>query len=214
MNQEAKTVLKAALATGLWCALHSLLASSGTKRKVRQALGETAYRRVYRPLYNLQSAGTLVLLGSYLRTLPDRPVFEADESAANVIRVGQAAAFSGFLWAAHSARFTRLSGAANLAASHPQDQEGQGPSLDLDGVLQTGGAFRYSRHAVNAAAVPLLWLFPRIGLKHAVFSTVSTLYLWLGSFHEEQRQQKHYGETYRRYQNSGVSFFFPRRFKR
>jgi methanethiol S-methyltransferase len=95
-------------------------------------------------------------------------------------------------------------------AAVPPEPEAQGPSLAADGRLRVAGPFRWSRHPLNFAPVPVFWLAPRMTLKRAVFSAVATAYLVLGSWHEEARLGRAYGEVYRAYRRSGVPFFVPR----
>lgn len=42
------------------------------------------------------------------------------------------------------------------------------------------------------------------------FNLAATLYLVLGSLHEEQRLRTEYGQAYADYQESGVPFYWPR----
>jgi hypothetical protein len=95
-------------------------------------------------------------------------------------------------------------------AAVPPEPEAQGPSLAADGRLRVAGPFRWSRHPLNFAPVPVFWLAPRMTLKRAVFGAVATAYLVLGSWHEEARLGRAYGEVYRAYRRSGVPFFVPR----
>lgn len=211
MKEQTKTVLKVAVATVAWCAVHSLFASRKVKQTVKEAAGEDFYRRFYRPFYNLQSVGTLLLLGSYTRKLPDTSLFKTEGKTADLIRIGQGISIAYFAWGVYHVKQSRLSGIQDMIAKKPQEQEGQGPTLTPDGTLDISGAYRHSRHALNFAAIPPIWLFPRMGSKHATFNVIATIYFWLGSLHEEKRQREAYGEQYERYRKSGVPFFFPRR---
>jgi protein-S-isoprenylcysteine O-methyltransferase Ste14 len=56
----------------------------------------------------------------------------------------------------------------------------------------------------------VFWLTPHMTVKRAVFSAVATAYLVLGSWHEEVRLRRAYGEPYGAYRRSGVPFFVPR----
>jgi protein-S-isoprenylcysteine O-methyltransferase Ste14 len=77
--------------------------------------------------------------------------------------------------------------------------------------LYVRGAFARSRHPLNLAAVPILWLNPRMTRNLATFSALATAYFWLGSWHEERRLLAAYDEPYRAYVNGGVPFFFGKR---
>jgi hypothetical protein len=84
-------------------------------------------------------------------------------------------------------------------AAVPPEPEAQGPPLAADGRLRVAGPFRWSRHPLNFAPVPVFWLAPRMTLKHAVFSAVAPV-----------RLGRAYGEVYRAYRRGGVPFFVPR----
>jgi hypothetical protein len=87
----------------------------------------------------------------------------------------------------------------------PMEPEGQGPSLRGDSV-HIRGPFRYSRHPLNALTIVLLWLNPRMTTTVLALNISSTVYLVLGSFHEEVRLRIRYGEAYERYVRSHVNF--------
>ena len=108
----------------------------------------------------------------------------------------------------------RLTGFRSISSRGSASQCGpvaQGPELDeATGRLTTGGAFRRSRHPLNLAALPVFWATPRMTTRRLAFNLAATLYLLLGSLHEERRLLRAYGERYEAYRRSGVPFFFPR----
>jgi protein-S-isoprenylcysteine O-methyltransferase Ste14 len=57
--------------------------------------------------------------------------------------------------------------------------------------------------------VPALWLMPRMTVNLAAFNFVVTVYLIVGSVHEEERLRATYGQAYIDYQRSGINFFVP-----
>ena len=57
--------------------------------------------------------------------------------------------------------------------------------------------------------VPTLWLCPRMTANLFAFNSVVTLYLLVGSVHEEKRLRESYGAAYDDYRKSGVNFFVP-----
>jgi protein-S-isoprenylcysteine O-methyltransferase Ste14 len=77
--------------------------------------------------------------------------------------------------------------------------------------MRVEGPFRFSRHPLNLAPLPVLWLQPVMTTRWLGFNAVATLYLVLGSAHEERRLEAAYGEPYRRYVREGPPFFLPAR---
>jgi protein-S-isoprenylcysteine O-methyltransferase Ste14 len=57
--------------------------------------------------------------------------------------------------------------------------------------------------------IPILWLMPRMTVNLATFNLITTLYLIVGSMHEEKRLMEEYGEVYEDYRKSGAGFFLP-----
>jgi protein-S-isoprenylcysteine O-methyltransferase Ste14 len=90
----------------------------------------------------------------------------------------------------------------------------QGPETDIvTGTLTVGGPFRWSRHPLNFSAVPLFWLTPKLSTGRLAFNLVATVYLVLGSLHEELRLHRTYGRKYTAYLHGGVPFFLPLRLR-
>lgn len=97
------------------------------------------------------------------------------------------------------------------ASSPPLPGTASPPRADVhaDGRMRATGPFRLHRHPLNFAPLPVLWLFPRMTTRLAALAGASTVYLVLGSIHEEVRLRSAYGRAYERYQRSGVPFYVP-----
>jgi methanethiol S-methyltransferase len=98
----------------------------------------------------------------------------------------------------------------------PPEPEAQGPAPvreplpgRLPSDLRIRGPFKLTRHPLNLSPVPVFWLTPTMTVKRLAFNVAATLYMVLGSMHEETRLLAAYGKTYRRYQYSRVPFFWP-----
>ena len=209
-----KSVLKVAVATAAWAAVHSVLASRPAKDAAVRLLGQRRRDGLYRPFYVVQSVVTLGALGAYIWPLPDRVLYRARGPLAWLMHGGQAAAVLYALWAAKEVGLCPMLGVTSLAALLeggvvPREPEAQGPALAADGSVRATGPFAWSRHPLNLAPVPVLWLWPTMTAKLAVFNGVATLYFILGSRHEEARLRDAYGRAYTDYQESGVPFYLP-----
>lgn len=73
------------------------------------------------------------------------------------------------------------------------EPEAQGPALDAEGLSSGPGPFAHSRHPLNFVPVPIVWLCPRMTTNVLAF-IAATVYLVIGSAHEEARLLKAYGE--------------------
>ncbi len=221
--------VRTALATAAYGLLHSALASRQAKDAAARVFGERHRNELYRVVYNVQSVGTFALLVVYLLRQPDRVLYRLNGPATVAARIGQAAALGYAVAAAWEVGVLRITGVASAVAwarwlvtsvvggsddappvSVPAEPEAQGPAGEDDGSLRVRGPFRLSRHPLNLVPVPIFWLAPTMTVKRAVFSAVATAYLVIGSWHEEARLRRAYGDSYDRYQRSGVPFYLPR----
>ncbi len=209
------SLLKVIAATAVFGVVHSVLASRQAKAAAARVLGQRERNGWYRVFFNAQSVVTLGVLAAYLWRLPDRMLYHIRGWAALPLIAGQAA---GLIYAVITAYHVGLAGILGLgpAAAYlrgeptvPPEPEAQGPPLDSDGRLRVRGPFRLSRHPLNFAPLLIFWLWPRMSVKLLVFNLASTLYLYLGSLHEEARLRAAYGETYAAYQQGEVPFYVP-----
>jgi methanethiol S-methyltransferase len=210
-----KSVIKIAAATILFAGIHSLLATKAAKKKATKVLGERSRNGLYRPFYNAQSVitfGTLVLYGI---SLPDRELYRILRPLSWLTYSVQAFFLLYLLYGAKQIGFLPFSGIPNLLklikgqTDVPKEPEGQGPALNVNGRIKATGPFRSTRHPLNFGMLPILWLMPKMTVNLATFNTITTLYLVIGSLHEEKRLREAYGEAYIDYQSSGVNFFVP-----
>jgi methanethiol S-methyltransferase len=205
--------VKVAIATGAFAALHSALASARVKDAVaaRAPFG----RNLYRTAYNTQAVLAFGALVWYIGRRPRRTIYRAGGVTAGVLRLGQLAGIVFGVAAARATGVAKLAGLDNLAAAltgRPAvtPPAAQGPESGADGVLRTHGPFRLSRHPLNLAPLAPFWLAPHMTTRRLAFNLVATVYLVLGSLHEEQRLLKQYGQAYEQYRASGVPFYLPR----
>lgn len=212
-----KTFLRVFLAVGLFAGIHSLLASRQAKQRAARWLGPDTRNGWYRAFYLVQSALTLAALLAYLARVPDRTLYHLRGFPAALLRIGQAGGLVFATLAAREIGFDRVLGIRSLLGwlaqkrRVPPTPEAQGPAPRASGRgLNAAGPFRLTRHPLNLAPLPVFWLAPHMTVKRLAFNLAGTVYLILGSLHEESRLLAAYGADYRRYQRSGVPFYFPK----
>ena len=206
--------LRVMAATALFGVVHSALASHAAKRTATHLFGTRNRNGLYRVLYMAQSVVTFAALAHYIRRQPDRVLYEAPKPVATAMRMSQAACLGAATWAAHEVGLSRITGLASFKAwrngtNVGPEPEAQGPYFAEDGGLQADGPFRLSRHPLNFWPLPIFFLNPRMTVNLVTFALTATAYLIVGSAHEEARLKATYGDEYRKYQWSGVPFYFP-----
>lgn len=210
-----KSIIKIGAATILFAGVHSLLASRSAKRKAAALVGEKQRNALYRPLYNAQSLIAFGALLWYGVRLPDRELYRMSGATAWAMRIIQ---FYFLLFLFDGARqigFLNFAGLPNLLdwitgkEKVRREPEGQVPALGIDGQMKAGGPFRFPRHPLNFGMLQILWLMLRMTANLAAFNLITTVYLVVGSMHEEKRLKKIYGQAYEDYRKSGINFFIP-----
>ena len=119
-------------------------------------------------------------------------------------------------WAVWQVELLRITGFESLAAwmregTVPSEPEAQGPALDPLASGRTAGPFAWTRHPLNVVPLPVLWLSPVMTTTLFAFNVVATVYLYVGSLHEEARLRAAYGPDYEGYRQSGIPLEAPRR---
>jgi hypothetical protein len=214
-----RSMAKTAFATSLFGLVHSAVASAPFKRRAEQLLGKRHRNGFFRLFYNLQAVLTFAALVVYIWRLPNRVLYCVRGPLRWLMHIGQVAGALFALWGMYHVGIFRMAGVTSLLSwlsSRNTGQEvepepdGQGPRLDDDGTMKATGPYKFSRHALNFALLPIFWLVPKMTTNLFAFNTVMTLYAWLGSLHEEVRLRETYGRAYEGYQQSGTPFFVPR----
>lgn len=209
-----RNMLKVAAATAAYGLVHSALASRTAKRAAARTFGERDRNGLYRVFYIAQSFVTFGVLAAYIRRQPSRELYRIEGPAALLMRAVQAGAVVYATSAAGQVGIRRILGLESLSAwlgdgPVPPEPEAQGPALDAEGRRHAIGPFAWSRHPLNFAPLPIFWLWPRMTTSLLAFNTAATIYLIVGSLHEEARLREAFGAEYGAYLDSGVSFYVP-----
>lgn len=208
-----QSMLKVAAATAVFGVVHSALASRAAKQAATKLLGERNRNGLYRIFFNGQSIASSAVLAAYIVKQPSRELYHVRGPLAVAMHAGQIVALVSTVSAAHQVGIARIVGLESFLAwlGHgpvPPEPEAQGPALDAEGLSHAAGPFVWSRHPLNFAPVPILWLWPRMSTNLLAFNAAATVYLIVGSLHEEARLRETYGEQYAAYQDE-VAFYVP-----
>ena len=207
---------KVCVATLIYAAIHSALASRKAKQAARTLIGPRYRNALYRPFYLLQSVVTIILLVVYICRQPNKTLYDIRGLSAIPFRLLQLGSIFWAVYAAYEVGMLEILGVRPLRQllngepSIAPEPEAQGPALDPHNTLRVVGPFRFSRHPLNFVPLVVLWLNPKQTTNLAAYNTVSTIYLVIGSWHEELRLCAAYGDVYRQYAQGPVPFYIPR----
>src|SRR5829696_4433589 len=199
----------------LWALIHSVLASKQAKNLARRVAGPRYRDGLYRSTYNVQSVVLLLWAARRFTRLPDQELYRVSSPWSWLFRTSQVASLGVLLSG------VRVMGILNFAGIAPlwdflrgkdirPEPEAQGPPIGVDNEVAMAGAFRFTRHPGNLGALGFFLFTPRMTANRAVLIVLVTLYIVLGSMHEEYRLQAAYGDAYERYRRV-VPFLVPRR---
>ena len=211
-----RSMLKVAVATTAFAVVHSALASRPAKQAASQAFGERRRNGLYRVCFIAQSIFAGGLLVAFIRRQASRELYHVSLPWSLGMHAIQVTGMAYATLAAQQVGVLRITGVESFRAWLGQgpvaaEPEAQGPALDEAGKWRVAGPFAWSRHPLNFVVLPILWLWPRMTTNLLAFNSVASIYLVIGSLHEEWRLRAENGADYEAYQKSGVPFFVPSR---
>jgi len=181
---------------------HSLTVSEGYERLARRALGERAFEAYHRLIFTAYSAAAFLLLVLYLRTVPDAPLYRLEGSFRLLFHFVQACGAAFLLWTPWD--FLEFAGIRQWE----RRRRGEPAGPEGAGRLFSGKAYGVVRHPLYLGISVILAFHP-VQTRNSLLSTAMiVLYFYLGTFHEERRLERAFGEEYRSYRRR-VPRFLP-----
>jgi protein-S-isoprenylcysteine O-methyltransferase Ste14 len=194
------------LVVACWTAfalVHSLTVSDRWHGWLRRKVGAAHFLAYHRLGYAIVSFLTLAAVLAVLRSLPDRPLYRIDGVGRILFRIVQLLGVAlllktplsvpEFLGIRQALRFVRT---------------GRNPEEPASPRLYTGKSYAYVRHPLYLGCSAVVAFQPDQTLVSAVSSVCILLYFYIGTFHEEARLVRVFGDEYRAYRRR-VPRFLP-----
>lgn len=208
MTDHTEAVLRVALISIVFFALHSLLVTDWFKRLAARALGPRLMRGWYRFFYTALSAIILVTCLWFIIKTPDYHIYRFPWWLAWPMHGVQLA---GLLFGYLSYKQIR-SGEFTGTAQVRRYLRGEDPGGDIEGMtgegLASDGGYGVVRNPLYFAGIIIFAFQPTITRNWSTVSVLAILYFIWGALIEEKRMLKRYGEDYREYME-GVPLLIP-----
>ena len=195
-------MVKTVLAWVAFGAFHSLTVSEGYERLARRAMGQAAFAAYHRLLFTAYSAVATGVAVLYIHSLPDTPLYRIPGWSRWLFHGVQALGAALLLWTPWDLKeFVGL----RQWERHRRDPQ---PEVGRNGRLFTGAGYSLVRHPLYLGC-SLILAFRPTQTRNAFASTVAVVaYFYIGTFFEERRMERKFGEAYREYRRR-VPRFFP-----
>lgn len=176
----------------LYAIVHSWLASLRVKTWMRGWLGPTA-DRWYRLAYNVVASVLLLPFVPMFAWLPDQTLYELPVPWNWLALAGQLTAALGAIYGLWKTDIWHFLGLRQLIEPGASTR-GASPSLIVTGM------YAWVRHPIYFWGLLFLWLAPQMTMNQAMLSLIFSVYLYVGTFFEERRLVREFGDAYRYYQ--------------
>jgi protein-S-isoprenylcysteine O-methyltransferase Ste14 len=191
------------LALALFGAIHSLLAGARPKDRLKSVLDDRLVEGWYRLAYNAFSVVTLIPVGLVYLALPDQTLYSLGAPWSLLLRLLQVLGAVGLAGALFVTDVWHFAGLKQALAYLNGD-----PLPVPNPPLQEAGMYRFVRHPLYFFSLLAIWPTPTLTINGLWLNVGITLYFMLGSWVEERRLIRQYGDDYVDYRRR-VSWLVP-----
>jgi protein-S-isoprenylcysteine O-methyltransferase Ste14 len=198
-------IVKAVLAWAAFAAFHSLTVSEGYERRARRAMGEDAFAGYHRLLFTVYSAVATGAVLLYTHSLPDAPLYRIAGPSRWAFHGAQALGAALLFWTPWDLK--------EFVGFRQWERFRQGGSAGggRNEGLFTGAGYGLVRHPLYLGCSLILAFHPVQTRNSFASAAVIIAYFYIGTFFEERRMERKFGEAYREYRRRVPRFFpFPR----
>lgn len=182
-----------------WCVLHSTMISVSVTEYLKNHLGHRF--RFYRLIFNLIAILTLIPVALFAHSIRNPAIFQWD----GYMRLGQVlilgiAVLLFFLGGRHY-DMRQVLGIKQIR------EKTSNMAITNTGELNISGVLGITRYPWYLATILLIWA-RQLDVSVIIVNVILTFYLIVGTYLEEKKLVREFGEKYRKYQKS-VSMFIP-----
>ncbi len=203
---NAVDAMKVIVAWGTFALFHSVTVSEPYERWARGFLGDERFRAYHRLLFTLYSAAAAAAALLYVRSLPDIPLYRIEGWVRLLFHGVQILGAGLLLWTPWDLKeFVGL-------RQWERHRAGVEETPGRNDRLFTGKGYGLVRHPLYLGCSMLLAFHPVHTRNSAATAAAVIAYFYIGTFFEERRLVRKFGEEYRAYQRRVPRFFpLPRR---
>lgn len=195
-------VLHVILAWTAFAVFHSLTVSEGYEDLARRWMGNRAYDGYHRLLFTAYSLLAFLLLVLYLRSLPDQPLYRLEGAGRLLLHAVQLSGVAFLFWTPWDLKeFVGI-------RQWQRNRKGRPREPGRNERLFTGKAYGIVRHPLYFGISVILAFHPVQSRATFVSTAMMILYFYVGTFFEERRMGRTFGQEYRDYQRR-VPRFLP-----
>ena len=187
--------------------IHSLLASEKVKILFKKYFGELI--AFYRLLYNLFSLVSLYFIYEY-SPKPYIIIYSLPYPYDLLVLVPQILSLAGLFWAFRYICFKEFLGLDQIKRFFEKRYTTE---LDEEFTLRIEGPYRYSRHPLYFFSITFLLFRPVMDLFYLTFFICIVVYFYIGSYYEEKKLVRQFGEVYEKYRKEVPRIFPVKLFK-
>jgi protein-S-isoprenylcysteine O-methyltransferase Ste14 len=194
--------VKVIAAWGAFALLHSLTVSERYERWARDFLGDERFDACHRLLFALYSAAATAAVLLYVHSPPDISLYRLDGVSRYAFDALQLCGAALLLWTPWDLK--EFVGLRQCERHRRGEEEAQGRNERLF----TGKGYGLVRHPLYLGCALLLAFHPVQTRSSAATAAVVIAYFYIGTFFEERRLVRQFGEAYLEYQRR-VPRLFP-----
>lgn len=194
--------MKVIAAWGAFGLFHSMTVSEPYERWARGVLGDKRFQAYHRLLFTLFSAVATAAVLLHVRSLPDAPLYRLDGWVRFLFHGVQILGAGLLLWTPWDLKeFIGL-------RQWERHRKGEGEAPGRNDRLFTGKGYGLVRHPLYLGCSLLLAFHPVQTRNNAATAAAVLAYFYIGTFFEERRLVRTFGEKYRAYRKR-VPRFLP-----